>query len=153
MLTLLIVLTGLMAGIYFAFSVVIMKALRKLPPLQAAQAMNKINDVIVNTAFLPIFFGSTLWYAGLIVWSFADWQRGSSALVISAAVIYIIGMFVVTAFGNVPLNNKLKECADSDSRLVACWNEYQQSWTRLNHLRTLSCMAACGVLTIAQAPV
>ena len=108
MLILLIILTGLMAGIYLAFSAVIMKSLNELPALQAAQAMNKINDVIVNTIFLPIFFGSTLWYAGLIVWSLADWQVGKSGLIMLAALAYIIGMFLVTAFGNVPMNNKLK---------------------------------------------
>ena len=55
MLILLIILTGLMSGIYLAFSAVIMKSLNELPALQAAQAMNKINDVIVNTIFLSIF--------------------------------------------------------------------------------------------------
>ncbi len=69
MLILLVVLTGLMAGVYFTFSVFVMKSLNELPAFQAAQAMNKINDVIVNTLFLPIFFGSTLWYAGVIIWT------------------------------------------------------------------------------------
>jgi len=150
MIILLIVLTGLMAGIYFAFSVFIMKSLADLPALQAAQAMNKINDVIVNTLFLPVFFGSTLWYAGLVVWSFADWQGTRSLLVIAAALFYLIGMFVVTAFGNVPLNNQLKLSEASDAHLVHCWDNYLHRWTRLNHVRTLSCMASVALLTITQ---
>ncbi|MCG8316984.1 MAG: DUF1772 domain-containing protein [Pseudomonadales bacterium] len=149
MLILLVVLTGLMAGIYFAFSIFIMKALNQLPALQAAQAMNRINEVIVNTAFLPVFFATTLWYAGLILWSLADWQTGHSILVITAALIYIAGMFVVTAFGNVPLNNRLNERAHSDSRLSDYWHVYRRAWTPLNHLRTLSCMVSCTVLTLA----
>lgn len=148
MLILLVVLTGLMAGIYFAFSAFIMKSLNQLPDLQAAQAMNKINDVIVNTIFLPVFFGSTLWYAGLIVWVVADWQGSHSGLFVLAALIYIVGMFFVTAFGNVPLNNKLKEMARSDYSLVVYWDEYQSTWTQLNHIRSLSCIASCAVLTI-----
>ncbi len=150
MIILLILLTGIMAGIYFAFSVFIMKSLGGLPPLQAARAMNKINDVIINTLFLPVFFGSTLWYAGLLLWSFADWQQGVSGLVTAAALVYILGMFGVTAFGNVPLNNRLKASARDDATLVHYWNQYLLQWTQLNHLRTLSCIVACALLTLSQ---
>jgi len=146
MMTLLIVLTGLMAGIYFAFSTFVMKALNQLPALHAAHAMNKINDVIVNTVFLPIFFGSTLWFAGLIVWSVADWQGTQSMLLISAALIYIVGMFFVTAFGNVPLNNKLKASEVSEEQLARYWPVYMAKWTKLNHIRSVSCISACDVL-------
>lgn len=149
MITLLILMTGLMAGIYFAFSVFIMKSLAELPSLQAAQTMNKINDVIINTLFLPIFFGSTLWYAGLITWSFINWQNGQSIWVVVAAVIYIGGMFSVTAFGNVPLNNQLKALEGEDSALVLFWAEYLHRWTRLNHLRTISCMLSFTLMAIA----
>lgn len=149
MIILLIVMTGLMAGIYFAFSVFIMKSLAELPAIQAAEAMTKINDVIVNTLFLPVFFGSTFWYAGLIVWSLADWQPESSLLV-AAALVYIFGMFIVTAFGNVPLNNKLQRIEANKAALTAFWNDYLHSWTHLNHIRTLSCIAACTILTMSQ---
>lgn len=149
MLIILIILTGLMAGIYLAFSAVIIKSLNKLPALHAAQAMNKINDVIVNTIFLPIFFGSTLWHAGLIVWSLANWQSGTSGLIIVSAIIYIAGMFLVTAFGNVPMNNKLKRCENSEALLMDYWNNYQHSWTRLNHIRTISCIASCAFLIVS----
>ncbi|BCD99836.1 DUF1772 domain-containing protein [Marinagarivorans cellulosilyticus] len=149
MLVLLIVMTGLMAGVYFVFSVVIMKSLGELPPVQGAQAMNKINDVIINTLFLPIFFGSTLWFLGLIVWAFADWQTGQSLRVVTAALVYIVGMFLVTAFGNVPLNNRLKQSEADEVALAKYWAYYQNHWTRLNHLRTPSCMAACALLTLS----
>ena len=150
MLILLIILTGLMAGIYLAFSAVIIRSLNELPALHAAQAMNKINDVIVNTIFLPIFFGSTLWYAGLIVWTFADWQSETSGLIILAALIYIVGMFLVTAFGNVPMNNKLKAIESNETLLVDYWKKYQYSWSRLNHIRTLSCTIAFAFLIASQ---
>ena len=149
MLVLLIVLTGLMAGIYFAFSIFVMKALNELPALHAAQAMNKINDTIVNTLFLPIFFGSTLWSAGVIVWALTDWQNQRSILMVIAAALYIIGMFVVTAFGNVPLNNRLKACEQNDHHLAEYWKKYLQDWIRLNHIRTLSCSATCLLFSLS----
>ena len=148
MLTLLILMTGLMAGIYFTFSVFVMKALNELSPAQAGEAMNKINDVIVNTAFLPVFFISTLWYAGLIVWSFADWQQLQSVLEISAAVIYIAGMFGITVFGNVPLNNSLRLSAD-EKALSKRWGQYYRAWVPLNHIRMMSCIFSCVLLILS----
>lgn len=149
MLILLIVLTGMMAGIYFTFSVVIMRSLDELPGLQGAQAMNKINDVILNTLFMPVFFGTTLWFAGLIVWALTDWQGTQSSLVISAALTYIIGMFFVTAFGNVPLNNQLKQSERDEPLLATSWQLYLERWTRLNHIRTMACIASSALLTMA----
>lgn len=149
MLILLIVVTGIMAGIYFAFSTFVMKALNQLEPSPAAKAMNSINDVIVNTVFLPIFFGSTLWYAGLILWQFAEWKHETSWLFIAAALIYIVGMFVVTAFGNVPLNNKLKASSSSSESLTQYWSHYYKNWNLFNYVRTVSCVAACALLTMA----
>jgi uncharacterized membrane protein len=149
MLILLVVLTGLMAGIYLAFSAIIMKSLGDLAAVQAAQVMNTINDVILKTIFMPIFFGSTLWYAGLILRSVADWKIGISGLQVAAALIYIVGMFLVTAFGNVPHNNALKQSAHDDSALQAYWQTYMERWTHLNHIRTISCILACGALMIS----
>ena len=149
MLALLIVFTGLMAGVYFAFSAFIMQAFGQLPALQAGQAMNKINAVIVKTVFLPIFVGSTLWYAGLIVWALLYWQPITSWLLISASAIYIFGMFFVTIFGNVPLNNILMVQTNTESGLASYWQSYQDKWLTLNHIRTLSCIAACSLLSIA----
>ena len=149
MLILLVVLTGMMAGIYLVFSAVIMKSLNELPAPRGAQAMNKINDVILNTIFMPMFFGTTLWFAGLIVWALTDWQEKQSSLVITAALIYITGMFFVTAFGNVPLNNQLKRSEVNDEELATAWLRYQERWTRLNHIRSAACAASCTLLTIA----
>ena len=149
MIAVLIVITGIMAGTYFAFSVVIMTSLTELPKTQGAKVMNEINDVILNTAFMPLFFISTFWFALLIPWSFVDWQEGQSLLEVSAALVYIIGMFGVTAFGNVPLNNKLKLSEKDTFSLQQSWDEYLIKWTRLNHVRALSSIAACAILVLA----
>lgn len=156
MLTLLIVLIGLMAGVYFAFSVFVMKALGALPEQEGALAMDRINEVILNSLFLPIFFGTSLGMTGLALWSAIHWQPGYSSLLICAAVIYVSGMFGVTAFGNVPLNNRLKQSVRTSLHQeseapdpTTTWRDYQVRWIRLNHIRTLSSLVACGLLVIA----
>lgn len=149
MMVVLIVLTGLMAGIYFAFSVFVMRALSELPPLQGAQAMNQINVVILKTIFLPIFFGTSLWYVGLIAWHTLHWQGMRSMLIIVAACCYIIGMFFVTALGNVPMNNQLQANANNPAALMQYWQTYRRQWTALNHVRMMTCVVSCALLTIA----
>ena len=144
-----VVLVGAMAGIYLTFSVVIMKALAQLPALQGAQAMNRINTVIVRTLFMPLFFGSTVLLAGLGVWQLFDWQGANSWLVLAASMFYLLGMFVVTAVGNVPLNKRLQDNESSGEALVHSWALYLGDWTQLNHIRTLSCLVACSLLVLS----
>ena len=145
----LILMSGLMAGIYFTFSVFVMRALGELPPVQGAQAMNRINDVIVKPLFLPLFVVSSIGMAALLVWSFIDPEPGISVPAATAAAIYLAGMTGVTAFGNVPLNNRLLRLAGEHQSLADYWHDYQPAWNRLNHIRTLSCLISCVLLMLS----
>ncbi|MGB5582763.1 MAG: hypothetical protein WBO93_04065, partial [Gammaproteobacteria bacterium] len=49
--------SGLMAGVYFAFSVFIMKAFDTIDARQSITAMNAINEIILRSLFMPVFFG------------------------------------------------------------------------------------------------
>ena len=51
---------GLMAGIYAAFSGFIMRSIATIGTASAITAMNAINTVILKSAFMPLFFGSTI---------------------------------------------------------------------------------------------
>ncbi|MEO0369685.1 MAG: anthrone oxygenase family protein [Pseudomonadota bacterium] len=129
--------TGLMAGVYFAFSVFIMPALAELTPPTAAAAMNAINRVILKTIFIPIFFISSL--NVLILGIIAP-----SWFTLSSAALYLLGMTVCTAAFNVPLNNNLRDAAARD--LEQIWSHYLVVWTRWNHVRTISSVLACALL-------
>ncbi|GAA6136527.1 DUF1772 domain-containing protein [Arenicella sp. 4NH20-0111] len=148
MITILSLLTGLMAGLYFAFSFVVVQALCKLPGTEGAKAMNSINNVIVKTWFMPLFLISSLWYAGLLIWSIF-FSHANQPHIIWACVFYLGGMLGVTAFCNVPLNNHLKNCAHDSNKLVAAWNGYGRKWVALNHVRTASCVVAFMLLNYA----
>ena len=145
MILVLSLLTGVMAGIYFAFSVVVVKALSLLPNTEGARAMNSINDVILKTWFMPLFIISSLWHAGLLVWS-VFFNSVSQPHLIWASLFYLIGMFGVTAFCNVPLNNHLKLCANDAHKLTDAWDGYSRKWVALNHIRTASCAVAFFLL-------
>ena len=67
--------SGLMAGLFFAFSSFIMTALAKLPPEQGIAAMNSINVTILNATFGLAFFGTALLCLGLGVASILRWAE------------------------------------------------------------------------------
>ena len=49
---------GLIAGVFFAFSAFVMKALAGLPPPQGIAAMQSINVAVLNRWFFAAFFGA-----------------------------------------------------------------------------------------------
>ena len=150
MLMSLIVMTGLMAGIYFAFSVFVMQSLAQLPAHEGTRAMNAINDVIVKTAFLPLFFISSIAHLGLVILVLAT-EVEHAVLLGSAGAVYVLGMFFTTLVGNVPLNNRLAEYTEASEKQTDVWNDYLQRWVRLNHIRTISCTVSMVLMLVAMA--
>jgi uncharacterized membrane protein len=49
---------GLIAGVFFAFSSFVMKALARLSPAQGVAAMQSINVAVINPWFLTVFLGT-----------------------------------------------------------------------------------------------
>src|SRR3954466_10852494 len=66
--------SGLMAGLFFIFSVCIMTALGKLTPAGGIAAMQSINVVILNGIFLTVFMGTAVLCLALIVAWFLGWM-------------------------------------------------------------------------------
>lgn len=133
---------ALMAGTYFAFSAFVMPALAQLDPSSAmgARAMQEINRVILRSPFMPVFFGSSL--LSLVAIAAAAFEEASPAgpPMLFGALVYLGGMFAVTAFGNVPLNDALE--AARGPELEGVWQDYLRDWTRLNHLRSAASLLA-----------
>ena len=65
---------GLIAGVFFAFSSFVMKALSRIPAAQGIAAMQSINVVVLNPVFLGVFFGAA---AGCLGWQSQPWLRGT----------------------------------------------------------------------------
>lgn len=136
--------TGLMAGIYFAFSVFIMSAFKTIPDTSAAIAMNAINKVIVKSAFMPVFFGSSLLAIVLVFLALGDERAG---LIVLAGGVYILGMLLCTVLFNVPLNNRLLKASLENQAEI--WQNYVIEWTRWNHVRSISSLLAFILYVLA----
>ncbi|NQX93776.1 MAG: DUF1772 domain-containing protein [Erythrobacter sp.] len=140
---------AIMAGVYFTFSAFVMRALDALGAPAGMLAMQSINRIIVQSGFLPIFFASTLLCAGLAIFAALDLSApGGSALLLGSAA-YVVGMFVVTVAGNVPLNNALEATSVESPEASAIWAMYLAKWSLWNHVRTLSCTLALIGLVLA----
>jgi uncharacterized membrane protein len=140
---------GLVAGVLFAFSTSVMKALGALPPAQGMAAMQSISEVIVNPWFLTPFLGTALTCLLAILASLRRWPDTGSTYALVGGVLYVVGTIVVTMLFNVPLNNALAAVAPSHADAAALWARYLSSWTAWNHVRTAAAFGAAVLFTIA----
>jgi len=135
--------SGLIAGVYFAFSGFIMQAFNKIDAAQSIAAMNAINKTILHSLFMPLFFGSSIISVLLIIVAFVQWNEAGTVLILLAGVVYFIGMFACTVVFNVPLNNALARLDSNSANAPHVWSHYLTTWTNWNHLRTVSSLITC----------
>ncbi|MFF5987618.1 anthrone oxygenase family protein [Prauserella flavalba] len=146
-LTLLAVLgTGLVAGVFFAFSSFVMRALASLPPAQGAAAMQSVNRTVLNPVFLGVFAGTALLSVALVVLSIV---RGGGAWLLAGAVSYLAGTFILTRVVHVPRNDALMRVAADSAEGAEFWTGYVPAWTRWNHVRMLASLTSCAFFVIA----
>ena len=131
-----------MSGVYFTFSSFVMGSLQALPSDEGAAAMQSINREILRSAFMPVFFGSTLAALGLAAWGWASWGSPETPWLIAGGLLYVIGMFVWTALFNVPLNDALDAVDAKSLEGAKLWSDYLVTWTRHNSFRAAASMAA-----------
>eukprot|EP00037_Helgoeca_nana_P007624 m.69442 g.69442 ORF g.69442 m.69442 type:complete len:244 (-) comp18389_c0_seq1:77-808(-) len=140
---------GVMAGVYFTFSAFVMTSLGKIEAFAGIAAMQSINRVIVTSAFLPLFFGSTLLSVAAVIVGGLRWGEQDARFAVAGGVVYFVGMFLCTLFFNVPLNDALEAVDAANPDAESVWVNYLTVWTRWNHLRTVASTAACGFFIAA----
>jgi len=138
---------GLLAGLYFAFSTFIMRALDRTGAEAGATVMNAINVEILRSTFMPLFLGTTASSAILALIALIRWGEPRSLSMFLGGVLYVVGMFVVTMVFNVPLNNRLAKTDSGEVNTV--WRHYLNVWTRWNLVRTLTSTVASALFIAA----
>ena len=134
-----VVLTGLSAGFFYAWSVSVIAGTKKVTVNTYLETMQSINRAILNPAFFLIFFGSILL---LIIGSALLFNTNMTTfwLMLTSSVVYLIGTVGVTGLGNVPLNNQLEALnlnGMSSQKLTEFRNYYEKNWNRLHLIRTV----------------
>ena len=138
--------SALIGGVFFAFSTFVMKALGRVPSTEGIRAMQSINVVVINPMVMGAFIGTALLSAVIAVLVLSAWGESLSHWFFVGALHYGIGTFLVTAFGNVPLNNRLEAVSPEEGEEL--WLHYLGKWTFWNHVRTTAAMIAAFCFTM-----
>ena len=134
---------GAVGGVFLAFSDFVMTSLGRIAPPAGTAAMQSINVVVLRSWFLRAFFATALLSIAAIVYAIAEWRWPGSLVLLMAGVIYLGGTFLVTLACNVPRNNALAEKGEP------VWADYLVQWTRWNHVRTVSSLAAAALFMLS----
>ncbi len=134
-----VLLTGLLAGLFYGYDCSVIKGLGNLSDNEYLNAFQSINKAILNPYFFISFMGC------LLVLPIATWlsYKGESLIqfyfLLAATITYCTGVFGITAFGNVPLNNLLEQfdlSSASAEQISAMRQKFENSWNALHHIRT-----------------
>ena len=136
--------SGLVAGLFVAFSISVMPALSRLPVPRAAVVMQQVNRVILNPVF-GLLFGGTAVLAVVVA---ATTGITGTPVRLAGALVLLVGACVVTAAVNVPLNNALDRTDPDGPEAVAAWERFAGRWTRWNHVRALASTVATVLLVV-----
>jgi uncharacterized membrane protein len=112
--------SGLMAGLFFVFSVTVMTALGKLPAPAGIAAMQSINSTILSPLFLTAFMGTVLLCVVIAVIAVLNWSHPASPYLVTGALLYTVGTFLVTVVFNVPLNDALAAAPADSAETASC---------------------------------
>ena len=133
--------SGLLAGLYWAFSVAVVPALAREPDPAAAAVMQRVNQVVLRPAFLVVFAGTPL--VGLVAAVLALLDGGPALpWVLAGTALQVLASFVLTATYHVPRNTRLDAVDPTSPEGQGYWRTYVREWTRANHVRAAGCAVA-----------
>lgn len=142
--------SGLMAGLFYAWSISVTPGLAQVGDQNYLQAFQAMNRAILNPAFFVAFFGQALLLPLLSYLSFKS--SAPFTYVLIATLLYWIGCMGVTIFGNVPLNNMLEALQIETMPLeqMEDFREgFEKKWNRLNWIRTISTLLSLVFLILS----
>ncbi len=141
--------SGLIAGVFFAFSTFVMRALARLPAAAGIAAMQAINVTVLNRWFLGTFLGTGAACVALALAAIVQWPEPGTGWRLLGGVLYLGGTLLVTILFNVPRNEALARVAPPSAEGAALWARYRQTWTVWNHVRTAAALAAAAAFAAA----
>src|SRR5712692_11267617 len=87
---------GLIAGVFFAFSAFVMKALARLPAPQGIAAMQSINVTVITPSFMAAFLGTAAACVVLVGAALRSWTSPGAAFLLAGSLFYLVGTLLVT---------------------------------------------------------
>lgn len=145
-------LSGLMAGLFYSWSVSVTPGLAKIADKSYLQAFQSMNRAILNPFFLTFFAGLILLLPLLCYLYYQPPVDGRFWLIAGAATLYLTGVAGITFFGNMPLNNALEALkieSMTPEQMSLFRLGFENKWNTLNLIRTLCSSLSLLLLIIA----
>ena len=132
LLVIIILQIGLTSGLLFIFAFAVNPGLARLSEEEYFRAMKYINIVILNPIFFLVFMGPLITMPLL---TYLSWNDSSMFILIPiSTILYLLGVLLITAIKNVPLNNKLEKLNSTEFKGVFIW--YRKPWNFWHNIRT-----------------
>ena len=134
-----ILFTGLTAGLCFTWSNAVTPGIGRLDNIGFLKAFQAMNRAIINGKFMIVFMGPTV-LLFLTTYLFRN-TNTVFWLFLVAAILFFVGVGLVTVFGNVPLNEILDASnlgLLSKLELQELRDKFEQPWNRWHTIRTAS---------------
>ena len=135
--------SGLVAGCFAVFTLVVMPALVALPAPAGLAAMQSVNRTAVRPVFMVLLFGTGVLCLVLAVVELAGDRR---LPVLAAGAVYLAGVLGVTVLANVPLNDALAALDAGTAGAARTWQDAAGAWTRWNTVRSLAALVSATLL-------
>jgi uncharacterized membrane protein len=147
-----VLLTGLVSGLFYGYQCSVIKGLADLENDVYLKSFQSINKVIQNPLFFINFIGSLI-VLPIACWlSFKHNNMIGFYLMLSATLIYFIGVFGVTIFCNVPLNNQLDNFSivNAKSNEIAKMRKaFEKPWNAYHIVRTIAAVISFGLAILS----
>ena len=139
---------GVAGGVFFAFSTFVMPALGRIPDPAGVRAMQAINEAAPGPWLMTLLFGTAGCAIATAVLALRQGSGTTTTLCVVGCGLYLLAI-VLTAAYHVPHNDALGRLDPDSAAAARSWSTYLTQWTRWNHVRTLTCIAAASCLTVA----
>ena len=143
--------TGLMAGLFYAWSISVTPGIGQVSNENYLQAFKAMNRAILNPAFFIAFMGLLVLFPILL---YVLYRSSSAAFVptLIATLLYVFGVMMVTILGNVTLNNALEALnieAMSAVEMEQFRSRFEGRWNLYNWIRTICSLLSLIFLVIS----
>ena len=143
---------GLMAGLFYSWSISVTPGLKGVGDENYLQAFQSMNRAILNPAFFIFFMGLVILLPLLCYLYYKSPVSAEFWYILSATILYMAGIMAVTFFGNVPLNNTLEVLqieSMSPEQMASFRLGFESKWNNLNMIRTICSSLSFVLLIIA----
>jgi uncharacterized membrane protein len=140
---------GVMAGLFFAYSVSVVLALDTFSSSVYAKIMQSVNDAILNPVFGVAFVGAVVVpvISAAICIVRGDWTMQYGQLFLVGTGIYLVGTAAVTAVIHIPMNEYLATWSPASP--PDDWETVRTRWGVWNHVRTTAAIVSFVLCLVA----